>query len=320
MIIKNLVLAGGGIKGLSYIGAFKYLYDNKLLDNLQSISATSIGTFFGTLLILKFTPLEMRNICIDLDFTEFMNIEFSSFISVFGFDDKKKFRDIIKIILSKKIDPNITLLEFYEKTNIEFNIITSNLTKIRVENFNYKTYPTTKLVDAMATSMNLPFVFSPEINNDKDYLIDGGLFNNYPIDYYNNELKNTLGFNFVYSYYNIGCCNDIQDYIGLLINSFIFYSDNEKQDKYKANTVYLPLCDEKYLKLNVDKEDKINMINIGYNSTKMYFRKKQLYEEQRSENIEEQHDENITICSEIINEIITKVENYIEVVDLLSSK
>ena len=48
-MITNLVLSGGGIKGLSYIGVVKYLEEKKLLKNINKIAASSIGAIFGLL-------------------------------------------------------------------------------------------------------------------------------------------------------------------------------------------------------------------------------------------------------------------------------
>ena len=39
-MIKNLVLSAGGIHGYAYIGSYKYLIENKLLENLENILGT----------------------------------------------------------------------------------------------------------------------------------------------------------------------------------------------------------------------------------------------------------------------------------------
>ena len=56
MTIKHLVIAGGGPIGLQFMGAIEHL--NKtgfwLRENIESIYATSIGTFIGTFICLNY--------------------------------------------------------------------------------------------------------------------------------------------------------------------------------------------------------------------------------------------------------------------------
>ena len=50
--IQHLVLSGGGLLGISYIGLFKYFEENNTLNNLKTVTGCSIGAIFGTLLII----------------------------------------------------------------------------------------------------------------------------------------------------------------------------------------------------------------------------------------------------------------------------
>ena len=57
-MIKNLVLSSGSVKGLSFIGAYKILETNNLLDNIENILGSSIGSVFGLCLCLGYTSQE----------------------------------------------------------------------------------------------------------------------------------------------------------------------------------------------------------------------------------------------------------------------
>ena len=54
--IKHLVLSGGGMLGISYIGLFKYLEENMpspiVVKNLKSITGCSAGAMFATLIAI----------------------------------------------------------------------------------------------------------------------------------------------------------------------------------------------------------------------------------------------------------------------------
>ena len=63
-MINNLILSGGGIKGISLIGAIEYLYEKNYMNNINTILGTSIGSIIGYLIIIGYTPEELYNIII----------------------------------------------------------------------------------------------------------------------------------------------------------------------------------------------------------------------------------------------------------------
>ena len=86
--IKHLVLSGGGLLGISYIGLFRYLEErlnepiNKIstsnpisiLSQLQSISGCSAGAIFGSLLAIGYTASEIEKVVKTMKFKEYINI------------------------------------------------------------------------------------------------------------------------------------------------------------------------------------------------------------------------------------------------------
>ena len=63
--IKNLILSGGGIRGIAHIGALKALYELNILKNITTIAGASIGGIIAGLYCAGYTPDEMFKI-IDL--------------------------------------------------------------------------------------------------------------------------------------------------------------------------------------------------------------------------------------------------------------
>ena len=61
--MNNLVLSGGSIKGISYLGLIKALYEHpEIYDNITCYAGASIGSLFAALLILKI-PYEQAEVC-----------------------------------------------------------------------------------------------------------------------------------------------------------------------------------------------------------------------------------------------------------------
>ena len=51
---KNLVFKGGGVKGIAYLGALKYFYENGLMRSAERIAGTSAGAITATIVALNF--------------------------------------------------------------------------------------------------------------------------------------------------------------------------------------------------------------------------------------------------------------------------
>lgn len=50
---RNLVFKGGGVRGIAYLGALKYLYENGLMRSVERVAGTSAGAITATLLALN---------------------------------------------------------------------------------------------------------------------------------------------------------------------------------------------------------------------------------------------------------------------------
>lgn len=112
----------------------------------------------------------------------------------------EKLLDLFKNHLNLKFkDENLTFLElhkFAEKDNFKIYkdlfIVAYNLTTAREERFNYIDTPHVCIADAIRCSMAIPIIFYPHkiykklngirVCDNNDLYIDGGMFNNYPLD------------------------------------------------------------------------------------------------------------------------------------------
>ena len=296
--IKHLVLSGGGLLGISYIGLFKYFEEKDYIKNIQSITGCSAGAIFGSLLAIGYTYNELNNIVKSMIFKDYLKINVDSilnFTNTKGFESGTNLNLFIRNCIKNKTgNENITFSQIQEKYNIKLQIGVTNLTKNKFELLNNITSPELPIHTAISASIAIPFIFEPIVINN-DIYCDGGVLDNLPIDtvinMYNiidtNEENDTndknkenelsiIGFYLINkaeiinkdNYKSIG----ISQYFSLLtrtLSQCIIDKKKEKTDinknKYKIITISIPCDIMTFIKLDATQDDINNIINIAYN-------------------------------------------------------
>jgi predicted acylesterase/phospholipase RssA len=183
--LKHLVLSGGGLLGISYIGLFKYFEEKNVIKTIESITGSSAGALFGSLLALGYTSNELNLIVKQLVFKDYLQINVDSilnFTTQKGFESGNKLNLFIKkCIYNKTNNDNFTFIQLYEKYNINLQIGVTNLTQHKFELLNKDSYPDLPIHKAISASIAIPFIFEPIIINN-DIYCDGGILDNLPID------------------------------------------------------------------------------------------------------------------------------------------
>ena len=186
MTIKYLVLSGGGPNTISQFGAIKVL-NNKIFDinNIKQIYANSAGTLLAILLALKCDIEDIEEYLIKKPWGKYFSNNINDILKLNnykGFINHDFISDILKDFLkSKDIDVNTTLKEFYNLTNIELYFYTTKVNDYSLVELSHLSEPNLKIIDASIMSSSLPPIFGP-IKYKDNFYIDGGLYNNYPIN------------------------------------------------------------------------------------------------------------------------------------------
>ena len=156
----SLVLSGGGVRGAMHLGVIKALEENNI--KIDAISGTSMGAIIGVLYCQGISPDMILKILTN-----------NSFIDLFKYNwDKGGFLSMkrIKSIFKKHIPHND-----FDQLKIPFYCCATNL-----DSGEYEIFSTGDLHNSVIASASIPIVFKPiEIN--KNLYIDGGLYNNLPI-------------------------------------------------------------------------------------------------------------------------------------------
>lgn len=196
--ITHLVFSGGATRGFIYLGILRYLYIEKIHENIHNIAGTSIGAVFSLIFALKI-PIEYieesyKKITYD---KKKMLIDKSSLLDIFyklGIDDAHIYTDCIKDYIKQRYDiDDITFIELSKKTGVNLYVCAINLYKNEEIIFNVDNTPNISVFDAVNASITIPFYIKPT-KIEGEYYVDGGIKNNFPINVFDNvPRENILG-------------------------------------------------------------------------------------------------------------------------------
>lgn len=197
-MFTNLVLSGGAIKGLCFLGVIKFLEEKEAIQHINTFVGASSGSLVCFLACLGYKHQEMLTMCKSiLSQYNSQSIKVESLLNInvsLGIDDGKMIEKWIKKTTFDRYGcHDITFLEFAKKTGKNFVVCASCLTTRKPFYFSVDTTPNVLVSDAIRASIAIPLIFTP-MTIGEDLFIDAGVFNNFPIDYINNVIvKNTLG-------------------------------------------------------------------------------------------------------------------------------
>ena len=272
---KNLIFSGGGVKGYLFLGVFKYLEENNLIKDVKSIAGTSIGSLFALCFVLKYSFDDLYKIFIKINLME--NIDafngdiFTKFMTKYGIESGENLVRIAKIFIKYKTEnEDVTFKDLYKYNNVDLRISATCVNDMDCVIFDHTTHPDVKVVDVLRMSVSVPFFFEPVSFSDKLY-VDGGLTNNYPIEIYKEEIKETLGF-LITNKTKSEKIENVEQYILCILKSTLSYIDYCKMREFKKNTILL-FDDTGVLNLDITNEKKDQMVELGYQKTLEFFKK-----------------------------------------------
>ena len=264
-MIKNLILSAGGVHGYAYLGSYKYLIENNLLDNLENILGTSAGALFSLLYLFKFTPSEMEELTTKILPSQWFDINYKGFLNFFddyGVDQGEKMIKIIRIITNRKLGkPYLTLKELYEYSKINFIISAVNISKQKQVYFNHESHPDLEVSKAIRMSSSIPILFKP-FNYEDDLYVDGGVIDPCSINYFKNS-KETLAL--MISGKKEREINNIKDFI---INLYCCPIEKVREEAYdRPNIIIFDIKVCKSLNFEISDENIKGIIQEGYDIT-----------------------------------------------------
>lgn len=278
--IDTLVLSGGGVKGIAYVGVFKKL--KELGVNVKEICTVSVGSIMGLVYVLGYSYEELVSEIKMQNIDTLRDINIANFLSKYGIDSGKSIVKWIEGLLEGKgYSKDITFMELYSNTKIKYRVLATNLNKYETIIFDYTSCPNMKITRAIRMSIGIPFIFTIQKYRG-DLHVDGAIVNNYPIELYGDKLENVLGMNVVTSVEkgDMGKINqvigDISGYIFNVMNCFLVHRSKLLLEEFKQRTLSVTLGGKvvSTMSFNITNEEKEMLIECGYKSACDFFTEK----------------------------------------------
>ncbi len=209
---KNLVMEGGGVRGLAYSGALEVLEQKDILKNIDQVAGSSAGAIAGLMVSLSYNAKEIDSILQTLKIDEFNDGKdifgkikrVKKEYGVYKGDNFEKW--LAQLIEYKTGNANTTFEELHQlhllnKNFKDFYCTGTNISLQRLEILSWNTFPNMKLKTAVHISSCIPFYFKPVaidssgneiLSKDSltkyDFYVDGGMLCNYPISMFDSSL------------------------------------------------------------------------------------------------------------------------------------
>ena len=273
------IFGGGAIRGISYIGALKALEEFNV--SASTIAGSSVGAIFATLYAIGYTPEEIKNIFLKVNFDLFRDIHFG-FGKSFALSKGEVFLEWVREMIEKKFygekykkgeNPTVK----FKDLDKNLVIITTDLTNFSCKEFSKFETPDFEVATAVRISSTMPGLMTP-VKYENVELVDGDLQKSQPLWKLSKHLKapqeRILEFRLEGDYSQN--CKTAIDYLNTVYSCVTSiatkgivetYGNNDKYDYITINTGEVIIVD-----FNMSTEKRQELMDIGYQQTVNHFR------------------------------------------------
>ncbi|HEX8428149.1 patatin-like phospholipase family protein [Hymenobacter sp.] len=217
-VYRNLVMEGGGIRGIAYGGALAELEKQGVLAGIRRVGGTSAGAIQAALLAVGYSPAEIVEVVNNTPVQRLNDGRLIFFggstrlVKQYGWYRGDQFTKYLsELVVRKTGNPDLTLGQLHalaqqQPTHYRDLYTTgTNLTTQRTQIFSHETFPDMRVADAVRISMSIPLYFravlldkqghvvrQPAKGQEVEVLVDGGLLANYPINLFDHPRYRTL--------------------------------------------------------------------------------------------------------------------------------
>ena len=188
---KTLVMSGGAVRGMAFVGCLSCLKHHGLLAGIDTFVGSSAGALASLLAVIDFDLDAFPAwLCEQAHLTRFNKIDIEGVLELFersGIDPGDGLWDLARNALrARGLVPEITFLELAKNTGKHLVVCVSNLTLGRAEHLSLETAPDVSVALALRMSMSVPIFYRP-VERDGHLYVDGCVYDNLPMGYALNE-------------------------------------------------------------------------------------------------------------------------------------
>jgi predicted acylesterase/phospholipase RssA len=195
--ITHLVLSGGGMRGVLFVGALRYLYLENMHKNITHIAANSIGSFVALFITFKLTIEEAEKVIYtsagDTNLCNIPTKNYYKIVSNLGLCSISHFMEHLRKVLRVKYPDmeDITFKEASKRFGVNLYFSTTNINRCENRIFSIEDTPDVSIFTACEASMAVPLIFNP-VAIDGEYYYDGAFSNNFPIKIFSHVSKENI--------------------------------------------------------------------------------------------------------------------------------
>lgn len=187
---RGIAFEGGGVLGISYIGALReFIKNGGKLDQFTHLAGSSAGSIIAGLMAIRCPLKKMEEVLSSLNFNDFLDDSWGyvrdveRLINDYGWYNGDELAEWYRSLVNKITGVNdITLGQIYARygTHLFITKVVVEHPRSRLVIMDYRSHQNTPLYEAVRQSSSIPLFFKACVDND-GICVDGGLILNYPI-------------------------------------------------------------------------------------------------------------------------------------------
>lgn len=181
-MVKNLVIGPGAMGYFMYLGVLAKLKQEGQLEELEEISGASAGGLVSFIYVISKGDIpEVLDYSLNIPIGTLMKPSIKSLLTNYGLVSPKKIKKILVDICKKFTGKNdVTFKELYEWNPVKLHIPTYCVDFMKTVYFSIDSTPDMSVLDAVAATIAVPFLFAPVKLADGYNYIDGAMFEAIP--------------------------------------------------------------------------------------------------------------------------------------------
>ncbi len=166
-MFRSVVLSGGGVLGLAFLGALHYHFTSGSLSFCTRWVGASVGGLIATLIVAGYSPVELLD--------KIMEKGLENLVSGHKLEET-----VSELLGLKGFQGDVTFQGLYDCTGKDLVLVATSLNSGKAVFLSQRTTPDLTLRDAVRATTAIPLLFESVLVNDET-LVDGCLAQPFPV-------------------------------------------------------------------------------------------------------------------------------------------